>query len=139
MRLEEEFVIRRPHAEVAALLDRDETVHAMFPDAEVVALADGTREARAAYGGLGPTRDVRVQFRTDPSGDLRFDKVCDGNVWRRLEGEVHLLRVNERTTRVVLSLKGETRAFVPELTVRGPVREQFGQLAKALRAQLQGE
>jgi carbon monoxide dehydrogenase subunit G len=137
MRLEEEFVVRKPRPEVAAILDRDETVRAMFPDAEVIALADGTREARACFSGLGAPRDVRVQLRTDPSGDLRFDKVCDGNVWRSLSGEVRLLAVNERTTRVVVSMEGRTHALVPELTVRAPAREQLGQLARALRSCLQ--
>ena len=58
-------------------------------------------------------------------------------MWRSLRGDLRLEAIDERMTRVVLSMDGQTRAFVPEITIRVPMREQIDQMAKALRAQLE--
>ena len=73
---------------------------------------------------------------TLPDGSLRFEKVCDGNVWRFLEGKIEL-EDDAGTTTVRISMEGQTRSFVPEITIRVPMREQIDQMAKALRAQLE--
>ncbi len=87
--------------------------------------------------GPGRSRDIRFVFRSLPTGELHFEKICDGNIWRSLEGEVRIEIVDANMTRIVLSMQGRTRAYVPEMTIRMPMREQLEQMAKALRARLE--
>ena len=136
MRFEKEFVIGRPRDEVVADLDDDATFGSLFPDTRVVSLGPGVHETRTPFTALGQTRDIRFVFETRPDGNLRFHKICDGNVWRSLDGEISLDAKDARTTRVVLRMDGRTRAFVPEFTIRGPMRDQIEQMARALRKRL---
>jgi hypothetical protein len=39
---------------------------------------------------------------------------------------------------VLLRMEGRTRTLVPELTIRGPLRDQIEQMTKALRMRLEG-
>lgn len=137
MKIDQEFVVGRGRREVVESLDRDETFAALFPDTQVRSLGAHERETLTPYPGPGRSRDIRFVFHTSDDGNVHFEKVCDGNIWRSLEGEVRVEGVDERMTRVVLSMEGRTRAFVPELTIRAPMREQIGQMAKALRAILE--
>ena len=75
-------------------------------------------------------------FETLPEGNLRFEKICDGDVWRSLRGEIALERSGQARTRVMLRLEGKTRALVPELTIRLPLREQVDQMTESLRTRL---
>ena len=134
MEIDEQFVVGRGRDEVARSMDRDETFAALFPDTSVHSLGKHERETRTPYPGPGRARDIRFVFRTGSDGNVRFEKICDGNIWRSLEGEVRLEGVDDRMTRVVLTMQGRTRAFVPELTIRSPMRDQLSQMAKALRA-----
>jgi hypothetical protein len=133
MKIDEEFVVGCGRGEVVESLDRDETFAALFPDTRVRSLGAHERETLTPYPGPGRARDIRFVFHTDGDGNVRFEKICDGNIWRSLEGEVRVEDVDDRMTRVVLTMEGRTRAFVPELTIRAPMREQLGQMAKALR------
>ncbi len=137
MKIDQEFLVGRSRDEVARSLDRDETFAALFPDTSVRSLGEHARETQTPYPGPGRARDIRFVFRTASDGNVRFEKICDGNIWRSLEGEVRLEPVDDRMTRVVLTMEGRTRAFVPELTIRAPMREQIGQMAKALRSILE--
>ena len=92
------------------------------------------RETRTPYTG---SRDIRFVFETLPDGNVRFEKICDGNVWRSLEGEVKLEGRPQGRTRVVLRMDGRTRTFVPEMTIRGPMRDQIEQMTRALRSRLE--
>ena len=137
MKIDQQFVVGRGRSEVVRSLDRDETFEALFPDTTVHSLGTHERETHTPYPGLGRARDIRFVFRTAEDGNVRFEKICDGNIWRSLEGEVRIEGVDERMTRIVLSMEGRTRAFVPELTIRAPLREQINQMAKALRTILE--
>ena len=137
MKLQKEFIVARPRAKVVADLDDDRTLAKLFPDTRVEHTVDGARETLTPYTTLGQNREIRFVFQTLPDGNLHFEKVCDGNVWRSLRGDLRLEAIDERMTRVVLSMDGQTRAFVPEITIRVPMREQIDQMAKALRAQLE--
>ena len=68
-------------------------------------------------------------------GDVRFEKECDGKVWRDLSGVVHLEERGART-RVDIEMHGRTKSFVPEFTIKGPMEEQIGQMVEALREHL---
>ena len=137
MKLEKEFTVSSPRDRVASVFDDDATYGALFPDTRVVLSRAGVRETVTEYSALGARRDIRFVFRTRPDGNLGFEKVCDGNIWRSLEGEVLLQPSGAGRTRVVLRMEGRTRAFVPELAIRGPMKDQLEQMADALRARIE--
>ncbi len=137
MKLEQTFTVPCPRAEIADRLDDDETFAALFPDTVVERTGERVRETCTPLRALGQEREIRFVFETLPGGDVRFAKICDGNVWRSLEGEVVLEAKDDATTRVRLRMDGRTRAWVPEITIRGPLREQIEQMARGLRARLE--
>jgi hypothetical protein len=137
VKLEKEFTVASPRERVAALFDDDATYCALLPDTRVVLSRAGVRETVTEYAALGTKRDIRFVFRSRPDGNVGFEKVCDGNVWRSLEGEVLLQPSGAGRTRVVLRMEGRTRAFVPELAIRGPMKDQLEQMASALRERIE--
>lgn len=137
MKLSTEFTVARPRKTVAARLDDDATFVALLPETRIVSNRGGTRETRTSLAAFGQSREVRFRFHTRPDGNVSFEKICDGNVWRSFEGEVTLERVDRRTTRVVLTAEGRTRALIPEITIRAPMREQFERMAQALAERLE--
>ena len=137
MRFEKEFVVDRDRKTVAANLDDDRTFAALFPKTRVTRRGEHVRETCTPFRALGQSREVRFVFETLPDGNVRFSKICDGNVWRSLEGEVRLEEQDASRTRVVLRMDGRTRAFVPEITIRSPMRDQIEQMATALRTQFE--
>lgn len=137
MKLEKEFVVPRARSAVAQVFDQDETYASLFPDTRLASSQGGTRETATRYSALGQSREIRFVFRTQADGNVRFEKICDGNVWRSLDGEVVLSPVGADRTRVLLRMEGRTRAFVPELAIRGPMREQLEQMAQALRDRIE--
>ena len=139
MKLHKEFVLRPSRAEVVSALEDDETLCKLFPGTRIENRAAGVRETVTPYSALGQTREIRFVFQTLPDGDLRFDKICDGNVWKALDGKIGLEAIDERMTSVRISMEGRTRAFVPELTIRAPMRDQIDQMARSLRLELERE
>jgi len=137
VKLEKEFVVARPRGEVAERFKDDKTLEKLMPDTSIEHRADGVRETRTPFAALGRSGELRFLFQNLPDGGLRFEKVCDGNVWRSLDGAIRLDEVDARMTRVRISLDGQTRAFVPELTIRAPMRQQIEQMALALRDELE--
>jgi hypothetical protein len=137
VKFENEFVVRRGKAELAAVLAADETVTQLFPDTEIVSNEGGARETKTRVSALGTESIVRFVFRTAADGGLRFEKICDGKVWRSLDGQIRLLPVNDATTRVQIAMEGTTRALVPEFTIRAPMQSQLAQMTKALRERLE--
>ena len=137
MKFEKEFVVGRPRADVVADLDDDQTFAAFFPNTRVTRKSERVRETCTPFRALGQSRDIRFVFETLPDGNVRFEKICDGNLWRSLEGEVKLEERDKERTRVVLRMDGRTRTFVPEMTIRGPMREQIEQMTRALRTRLE--
>ena len=137
MTFEKEFVVDRPRDEVVVDLDDNRTFAAFFPDTTVTRKSERVRETSTPFRALGQSRAIRFVFETLPDGNVRFEKICDGNVWRSLEGEVKLEGRPQGDTRVVLRMHGRTRTFVPEMTIRGPMRDQIEQMTSALRARLE--
>ncbi len=138
MKLEHAFVVRGRLEDLVALLDDDETFAALFPNTTVVTTGEHVRETCTPYRALGQEREIRFIFETLGRASVRFAKICDGNVWRSLEGEISLAEKDAETTRVSLRMNGATRAFVPELTIRGPMRDQIARMARALTAVFEG-
>ena len=136
MRFETEFVVNRPRAEVALDLDDDGTFASLFPGTEVRTLGSRVRETRTLFQALGVSRDIRFVFETLPDGNVHFEKVCDGKVWRSLEGEIRLESQGSARTRIRLQMEGHTRWLVPEITIQLPLRQQLDRMTASLRAHL---
>ena len=68
---------------------------------------------------------------------MRFEKECDGNVWRELSGTLCFQERGAQKTRVRIEMNGRTKPLVPEFTIRGPMQQQLDQMAKALRTRLE--
>lgn len=137
MRMEKEFDVPRPRAEAAQLLADDAVLGDLFPDTqtEIVARKGSRKTIESHYTALGREGVATFHFDFQPSGDVRFEKVCDGRIWRELQGSVTLVERKDKT-RVRIELEGRTKALVPEFTIRGPMQDQLEQMAKALRRRL---
>jgi len=138
MKLEKQFEVRCARDTAVDLLARDETLVELFPDSEteVVASTADRKTTRTRYRALG--RDGTATFHFDYllDGNVRFEKVCDGKVWKELRGEVSFEERGEKT-RVRIAMEGRTKGFVPEFTIKGPMQEQIDAMARALRARLE--
>ena len=108
MKLHKEFMVGRARDQVAAQLDDPHTLGKLFPGTRIEERPDGSRETFTPFKSLGQSREVRFVFRTQPDGDVSFEKVCDGNVWRSLDGEIHIVGVDERMTSVAIGMEGQT-------------------------------
>ncbi len=139
MRVEKTVEVARPRDEVLEALWRDDTLTELFPDAEteVVESRSDRKTTRTHYRALGREGVATFHFDRLPDGNLAFEKVCDGKVWRELYGE---LSVEERRgrTRIHLTMEGRTRPLVPELAIRGPLKEQLEAMARALEERFGG-
>jgi carbon monoxide dehydrogenase subunit G len=137
MRMEKEFDVARPRAEAAQLLAEDDVLAALFPDTktDIVARKGNRKTIESHYTALGREGVATFHFDFEPSGDVRFEKVCDGRIWRELAGTVKLVERKDKT-RVKIELEGRTKALVPEFTIRGPMQDQLEQMAKALKKRL---
>jgi hypothetical protein len=140
MHLEKEFAVRRPRAEAVQIAARDETLLGLFPDTrtEIVERKGRRRTTRSHYTALGRAGTASFHFDFREDGDVDFEKVCDGNVWRELKGALRFRAQGDRT-RVCIEMDGRTKALVPEFTIKGAMRDQIEQMAEALRERLEAE
>ena len=136
MHLEKEFSVGRPRDEVARALDNDETIAALIPNTRVTSKGGGRRETLTRVSVAGVERELRFVFESRPDGNVRFSKVCDGRIWRSLEGEIRFEDQGGTRTRVRLSMDGRTKALVPELAISGPMKSQLGEMVEALRKRI---
>jgi carbon monoxide dehydrogenase subunit G len=138
MRLTKEFEVRRSREEAAAMLRDDDVLVELFPDTEteIVDSRGRRKTTRSRYRALGREGEATFHFDFGEDGNVHFEKVCDGRVWRELKGDV---RFDERgaETRVRITMEGRTKGFVPEFTIKGPMQEQIDQMAKALRSRIE--
>jgi hypothetical protein len=132
--MEKEFDVDRPRDEAVALLADEGVLTDLFPDSttEIVARKGQRKTIESHYTALGREGTATFHFDYAPDGDIRFEKVCDGRIWRELRGVVKLTERKQKT-RVRIELEGRTKALVPEFTIRGPMQDQLDQMAKALR------
>ncbi|HME71199.1 MAG TPA: hypothetical protein VKM54_15210 [Myxococcota bacterium] len=137
MHLEKQFDVKSSRADAAAVLAEDTTLVELFPDqeTEIVARKGNRRTTRTRYRALGREGTATFHFDVDHDGSVRFEKVCDGRVWRELTGSV-TLEARGQATRVTIEMEGRTKMLVPEFAVRGEMQEQIEQMATALRKKL---
>jgi hypothetical protein len=135
--MEKEFDVDRPRPEAAKLLADEAVLCDLFPDSttEIVNRKGQRKTIASHYTALGREGVATFHFDYEPGGDIRFEKVCDGRIWRELRGAVTLTERKQKT-RVRIELEGRTKALIPEFTIRGPMQDQLDQMAKALRKRL---
>jgi hypothetical protein len=140
MRMEKSFEVSCDRDRAVEVIARDDTLTALLggdgASTEIVASQGDRKTTRTRYRALGREGVATFHFDFLLDGNVRFEKVCDGNVWKSLRGE---LRFDETPggTRVAVEMEGSTRAFVPEFTIRGPMQEQVEQMADALRRHIE--
>jgi carbon monoxide dehydrogenase subunit G len=138
LRLEKQFDVERSRDDVVECVVQDVTLTELFPDAEseIVESRGDRRTVRSHYRALGREGTATFHFDFLLDGGVRFEKVCDGRVWRRLVGQVSF---EERGagTRVRIELDGQTKSLVPEFTIKGAMRDQLEQMARALRQRIE--
>ncbi|MAE97102.1 MAG: hypothetical protein CL910_20835 [Deltaproteobacteria bacterium] len=138
MHLDRRFEVPASRQACAAVLAEDEILTRLFPDAqsEIVERSEGHKTVVSHYRALGQEGEATFHFDFERDGNLHFSKVCDGRVWKQLDGTV---RLDERggRTRVTLEMDGQTKALVPEFTIRGPMNQQIEQMTRALRRRLE--
>ena len=138
MKLEKYFEVRCARDAAVAAVAREEALLELFPDTktEIVSREGGRTTLRSHYRALGQDGTATFHFHFEPGGEVRFEKVCDGRIWRQLEGCVTFEGRGPRT-RVRIQMEGRTRPLVPELAIRGPLRDQLEKMAGALRQRLE--
>ena len=140
MRLVKEFEVQRPRSDAVAAVATDEALVGLFPgtETEIVESRGTRRTARSRYRALGREGEATFHFTFQPDGGIAFEKVCDGRVWRRLDGSLRFESCGKRATLVRIEMEGKTKALVPEFTIKGPMQEQIEQMADALRRCIEG-
>lgn len=137
MRLEKQFDVKRPRSEVIAAVVCDETLIELFPEqeTEIVESRGNRRTTLTRYRALGREGEASFHFCFEADGSITFEKVCDGRIWRELEGSV-TFEERGQGTRVRLELEGRTKALVPEFTVKGQMQSQLEEMSEALRRRI---
>ena len=82
MHLEKQFDVKQAPAAAIALVAQDETLLNLFPDTqtEIVERHGNRRTLRSHYRALGQQGTATFHFEFEPSGEVCFEKVCDGRV-----------------------------------------------------------
>jgi hypothetical protein len=139
MRLVKEFEVRRPLEKAVAVVAEDDTLAGLFPgtDTEIVESRGTRKTARSRYRALGREGEATFHFTFRPDGGVAFEKVCDGRVWRRLDGNLSFEACGQNATLVRIEMEGKTKGLVPEFTIKGPMQEQIAQMADALRRRIE--
>lgn len=138
MDLNESFEVMRPRDHVVDLLCSDETLQELMSegDTEIVASEGDQRTTETRYRALGREGVATFRFTFQMDGSLRFAKVCDGNVWKKLEGLISVDEIDDDSCEVRLELSGKTKAFVPEFSIKLPMEQQIQEMTTALEERL---
>lgn len=138
MHLEKMFDVACSREDASRAVTTDETLLELFPDTktEIIETEGNRRTLRSHYTALGQEGVATFHFSFLPDGDIAFEKVCDGRVWRSLEGSVRFVERGSGT-RVELEMEGRTKPLVPEFTIKGAMRDQLEQMASALRDRIE--
>ena len=149
MELSRSFEVDQPADAAARIAASDETLARLFAGTrtEIIERDGNRRTVRTHYTALGREGVATFQFLFSDEGSIQFEKVCDGNIWRKLEGVVSFSSLRQRKseigepaeggrgegTLVTLHLSGSTKTLIPELAIRGEMKEQLDQMTESLR------
>ena len=133
MRVEKRFEVGLDRDNVVELLCQDETLLKLLPgESEIVASEGDRRTIRTHYRALGREGVATFEFTFLMDGNIRFEKICDGRIWRELSGEDEVEPRGEGA-RLRIEMNGRTKALVPEFTIKQPLEEQIEQMTDSLR------
>ena len=138
MKVDERFEAGCDRDHAVEVVAQEETLLSLLGEgeAEVVDRQGDRVTVRTHYNALGREGIATFHFDYLMDGSVRFEKVCDGNVWRELRGDLDFEESGDRCV-VTLHLEGSTKGLVPEFTIRGPMKEQIEQMAEALRQRIE--
>jgi hypothetical protein len=138
MKLTKEFDVGASRERACSVLGEDETLTSLFPDTvtEIVSRAGKRRTAKSRYRLLGQDGEATFHFDAQDDGSVRFQKVCDGRIWKELSGSVTLTPRGPKL-RVRIDMEGRTKGFVPEFTIKAPLQKQLDDMARALRKRME--
>jgi hypothetical protein len=138
VKLSKEFDVGATRDAARAVLAEDATLTSLFPDTEteIVERSGKRRTTRSQYKLLGQEGEATFHFDAQDDGSVRFQKVCDGRVWKELRGSV-TLRERGPKLRVRIDMEGRTKGFVPEFTIKAPLQKQLDDMARALRRRME--
>ena len=138
MHLTESFEAMHPRDRVVEFLCSDETLLCILPqgDTEIVESDGDCRTTRTRYQALGREGVATFHFTFRIDGSVRFEKVCDGSVWERLEGLVSVEERCDESCEVRIEIFGRTKSFVPEFTIKAPMEEKIQDMMTALEERL---
>ena len=138
MRVEKSFEVPRSRDDVVEALCSDATLLELLPgESEIVERDGDQRTVRTRYTALGREGVATFDFTFLMDGNIRFQKRCDGRIWRELSGEVAIEERNQGAE-LRIQMSGRTKSLVPEFTIKQPMEEQVEQMAGALRELLGG-
>ena len=119
--------------EAVERLCSDDTLTTLLPgDSEIVASDGDRRTTRTRYTVLGREGVATFHFTYLLDGNVRFEKQCDGNIWRRLGGSVVVDEDGDGSL-VTIEMEGRTKTLVPELAIKGPLEDQMQAMVDGLR------
>ena len=109
MRLERQFRVGQPREKVLQVVVEDDTLTGLFPDTDtrVVERSGDRKTTVSRYRALGREGEATFHFTFLVDGNLRFEKVCDGNVWRSLRGTM-TFEERGKGTSICIELEGKT-------------------------------
>ena len=138
MEMEKSFRVRLDRDAVVERLCDDATLTRLLPgDTEIVEREGDRRTTRTHYSALGREGIATFHFDTLLDGNMRFEKVCDGRIWKRLTGSVEVDE-DGSGSRIPIRMEGRTKPLVPEMAIKVPLDEQMRSMTKALREALDG-
>jgi hypothetical protein len=138
MKLTKEFDVGASRERACAVLAEDATLTSLFPDTatEIVSRAGKRRTTRSRYKLLGQDGEATFHFDAQDDGSVKFQKVCDGRVWKELTGSVTLTQRGPKL-RVRIDMEGRTKGFVPEFTIKTPLQKQLDDMARGLKKRME--
>lgn len=132
MQLERRFQVAKSRDAVVETLGQEEVLVSLFPGETEIVDRDGDKiTTRTRYTALGQEGHATFNWHFRMDGSIAFDKVCDGRVWKELRGTVEVEEAAAGAT-ILIEMRGSTKAFVPEFTIKGPMEDQLGDMADAL-------
>jgi len=136
MKVERTFRVDRDRDSVIERLCDDALLVKLLPgETEIVERRGDERVTKTRYEALGREGVATFHFTYQLDGNVRFEKVCDGRIWKRLNGIVEVEEDGDGSI-VRIEMEGRTKPLVPEVAIRVPLGEQLETMTKALQRHL---
>jgi len=139
VKLNKSVRVKAPRDAAVEIIERDATLCGLFPEAETAVVSRDTdrKILYSKFEVMGRPAEATFHFTFLMDGNVRFEKVCDGNVWKSLRGELNFEEDGD-DTEVEVNFDGRTRGLVPEFTIKGPMQEQLSSMVDALKETIEG-